>query len=166
MNVAPRLDLVRTPSEQRSRHREARAAFFPPPPSKPRVIEIIEPSAADTTLPIIYLEQQQLPPPSEPTFPSIASIKTAICRKFQLSPICLESIRHAPVEARPRQIVMYLARTLTPLSFPKIAEELRRDHTTIMHGYRKIMSLRQTDTILDQALKELEAELAPKDAPR
>lgn len=38
----------------------------------------------------------------------------------------------------PRQIAMYLLRHELGYSFPKIGKELRRDHTTIMHGCEKI----------------------------
>lgn len=39
----------------------------------------------------------------------------------------------------PRQIAMYLCRTLTDMSLPKIGEAFGgRDHTTILHGYEKI----------------------------
>lgn len=38
-----------------------------------------------------------------------------------------------------RQVLMYLGRTLTGLTFDEIGKELgNRDHTTIMHGYEKI----------------------------
>ena len=41
-----------------------------------------------------------------------------------------------------RQIAMYLARELTPLSLPKIGEAFGgRDHTTVMHANRKIQAL-------------------------
>ncbi|OGO83656.1 MAG: chromosomal replication initiation protein DnaA [Clostridiales bacterium GWD2_32_19] len=39
----------------------------------------------------------------------------------------------------PRQIAMYLSRSLTDMSLPKIGEMFGgRDHTTVMHGYDKI----------------------------
>ncbi len=45
---------------------------------------------------------------------------------------------------------MYLSRTLTDISLPKIGQILgKRDHTTIIHGYEKI----RKDIIKDSALK-------------
>lgn len=44
--------------------------------------------------------------------------------------------------ARPRQIAMYLARKLTSRSYPEIGRYFGgRDHTTALHGYRRIEHL-------------------------
>ncbi len=41
--------------------------------------------------------------------------------------------------AFPRQIAMYICREVANMSFPKIGEDFgNRDHSTVMHGYRKI----------------------------
>jgi len=41
---------------------------------------------------------------------------------------------------------MYLARELTDLSLPKIGEEFGgRDHTTVIHGHKKIAEMMKTD---------------------
>jgi hypothetical protein len=51
----------------------------------------------------------------------------------------LVSERRARRIARPRQVVMYLARKHTKLSLPRIGRGLGfRDHTTVMHGANKI----------------------------
>lgn len=49
--------------------------------------------------------------------------------------------------ARPRQIAMYALRELCPhLSWPEIGRRLgNRDHTTIMHGVRKVKDLMAVD---------------------
>jgi chromosomal replication initiator protein len=39
---------------------------------------------------------------------------------------------------RARHIAMYLCRELTDLSLPRIGRQFDRDHTTVMHGERKI----------------------------
>lgn len=49
--------------------------------------------------------------------------------------------------ARPRQIAMYLAKQLTSRSLPEIGRRFGgRDHTTVMHGVRKIEDLMQKDS--------------------
>ncbi|WP_412507733.1 chromosomal replication initiator protein DnaA [Roseovarius sp. SYSU LYC5161] len=64
--------------------------------------------------------------------------------------------------ARPRQIAMWLCKNMTSRSLPEIGRKFgKRDHTTIMHGIRKIEELRQTDSqvaddleLLQRALQE------------
>ncbi|MFD2173004.1 chromosomal replication initiator protein DnaA [Rhodobacter lacus] len=51
--------------------------------------------------------------------------------------------------ARPRQVAMYLSKHLTTRSLPEIGRRFGgRDHTTIMHGIRKIDELMATDSQL------------------
>jgi len=58
--------------------------------------------------------------------------------------------------ARPRQVAMYLAKQLTPRSLPEIGRRFGgRDHTTIMHGVRKIEELMATDSQLADDLQLL-----------
>ena len=58
--------------------------------------------------------------------------------------------------ARPRQIAMYLAKQLTPRSLPEIGRRFGgRDHTTIMHGVRKIEELMTTDSQLSDDIQLL-----------
>lgn len=53
--------------------------------------------------------------------------------------------RHRNV-ARPRQIAMYLCKHLTSRSLPDIGRRFGgRDHTTVMHGVRRIEELKATD---------------------
>lgn len=53
--------------------------------------------------------------------------------------------------ARPRQVAMYLAKQLTPRSLPEIGRSFGgRDHTTVMHGVRRIEEL----TLQDQQLAD------------
>ncbi len=58
--------------------------------------------------------------------------------------------------ARPRQIAMYLSKSLTTRSLPDIGRRFGgRDHTTIMHGVRKVEELRATDSQLAEDLELL-----------
>ena len=58
--------------------------------------------------------------------------------------------------ARPRQIAMYLSKQLTLRSLPDIGRRFGgRDHTTIMHGVRKIEELMTTDSQLADDLQLL-----------
>ena len=58
--------------------------------------------------------------------------------------------------ARPRQIAMWLAKNLTNRSLPDIGRRFGgRDHTTVMHGVRKIDELRGTDSQIADDLELL-----------
>ena len=58
--------------------------------------------------------------------------------------------------ARPRQVAMYLAKQLTLRSLPEIGRRFGgRDHTTIMHGVRRIEELMATDSHLSDDLQLL-----------
>lgn len=70
--------------------------------------------------------------------------------------------------ARARQVGMYLAKTMTPRSYPEIAHHFGNyDHTTIMHGVRKIAEfLANGDDQLACELAQLrEIFLSPKSEP-
>ena len=55
---------------------------------------------------------------------------------------------------------MYLAKQLTPRSLPEIGRRFGgRDHTTIMHGVRKIEELMATDSQLSDDLQMLRRQL-------
>ena len=70
---------------------------------------------------------------------SIDYIQEMVCKYFNITLKDLKSTQRSNDIAFPRQIGMYLCRTLTNESFPKIGEAFgKRDHTTVMHGYKKI----------------------------
>lgn len=58
--------------------------------------------------------------------------------------------------ARPRQIAMYLAKQLTSRSLPDIGRRFGgRDHTTVMHGVKRIEELRVSDSQIEDDLELL-----------
>lgn len=70
---------------------------------------------------------------------SIEYIQEMVCKYFDITIKDLKSSQRSNDIAFPRQIGMYLCRILTNESFPKIGEAFgKRDHTTVMHGYKKI----------------------------
>ncbi len=58
--------------------------------------------------------------------------------------------------ARPRQVAMYLCKQLTSRSLPEIGRRFGgRDHTTVMHGVRRIEELRLQDGQIDEDVEML-----------
>lgn len=69
--------------------------------------------------------------------PSTIMAQTASYFSVSLDALC--SADRSRVLVNARQIAMYLCRELTDLSLPKIGQLFgNRDHTTVMHAYRKI----------------------------
>jgi chromosomal replication initiator protein len=61
---------------------------------------------------------------------------------------------------RPRQVAMYLAKTLTLRSLPEIGRRFGgRDHTTVLHAVRKIENLVHNDTSLAEEIESLKRQL-------
>lgn len=88
-------------------------------------------------------------------------IQQEVADFFHISLSDLKSKRKDRSIARPRQVAMYLTKTLTPLSLPDIALCFNRDHTTIIHAVRTIEDLLNRDkkfsqdvNIIIQRLKE------------
>lgn len=75
--------------------------------------------------------------------------------------------RRSRDHTRPRQIAMYAIRKLCPhMSYPSIGRILGwRDHTTIMHGVRKIESLIAVDYEIAQSVRDTLAFFRTGDEP-
>lgn len=77
---------------------------------------------------------------------SIEDIQKKVADHFGIRLADILSPRRAREVARPRQIAMYLAKVMTEHSLPEIGRKFAgRDHTTIIHGVRKIEELMQSD---------------------
>ncbi|MDT8449884.1 MAG: chromosomal replication initiator protein DnaA [Wenzhouxiangellaceae bacterium] len=92
---------------------------------------------------------------------TVENIQKIVARYYQLRVTDLLSKRRTRNIARPRQMAMYLAKTLTQHSLPEIGEAFGgRDHTTVLHACRKIQSLCETDARLREDQARLLRELA------
>ena len=66
------------------------------------------------------------------------------------------SPRRSRSVARPRQVAMYLAESITSRSLPEIGRKFGgRDHTTVMHAVRNIEELKTTDSIFNEDVELL-----------
>ncbi|HDZ82443.1 MAG TPA: chromosomal replication initiator protein DnaA [Roseobacter sp.] len=62
--------------------------------------------------------------------------------------------------ARPRQVAMYLCKKMTSRSLPEIGRRFGgRDHTTVMHGVKRIEELKQSDGQIAEDLELLRRSL-------
>ena len=78
---------------------------------------------------------------------TIDEILRKVADHYNLRMSDLLSARRARQVARPRQVAMYLAKTLTSRSLPDIGRRFGgRDHTTVIHAVKKIEELKATDS--------------------
>ncbi len=92
----------------------------------------------------------------EPRRIRIEDIQKVVASHFNVSKHDLLSARRTRAIVRPRQIAMYLAKTMTPRSFPEIGKRFGgRDHTTVLHAVRKVEELAAADEALAQEIELL-----------
>ena len=83
-----------------------------------------------------------------------------VCEHYNLRMSDMVSARRTRSIARPRQMAMYLAKKLTPRSYPEIGRKFGgRDHTTVLHGVRKIEELITQDSQVAEDALLLERKL-------
>jgi chromosomal replication initiation ATPase DnaA len=100
---------------------------------------------------------------TETLTPSLRDIEAAACARFGLTPEMLHGPSRCRGIARPRQIVMYLAREMTPLSYPRIGAHFHRDHTTVLSGERRIRELMLVKPKLAAYVREVRALVRPRE---
>ena len=83
-------------------------------------------------------------------------IQKTVADYYKIKVADMHSKKRTRVIARPRQVSMFLAKDLTPMSLPAIGEAFGgRDHTTVLHACRTIAELRLADTQLNHDLHVL-----------
>lgn len=83
-----------------------------------------------------------------------------VCDYFDLTTEDIKSVRKNREISYPRQIAMYLIRTMTETSLPKIAELFGgKDHTTVMHAVRKIEQEKKDDPDVERMIADLSAKI-------
>ena len=91
---------------------------------------------------------------------TIAEIQRRVSEHYNIRLSDLIGPRRMRNFARPRQIAMYLSKRLTSRSLPEIGKHFGgRDHTTVMHGVRKIEELKMLDSQIFDDLELLRRSL-------
>jgi chromosomal replication initiator protein len=112
------------------------------------------------TLEMAEREVRDLIRPQEPKRVKIEDIQRVVARQYNVSRADLLSSRRTANVVRPRQVAMYLAKTLTLRSLPEIGRRFGgRDHTTVLHAVRKIENLVNTDSALAEEIELLKRQL-------
>jgi chromosomal replication initiator protein len=112
------------------------------------------------TLEMAEREVRDLIRPQEPRRVKIEDIQRVVARQYNVSRADLLSSRRTANVVRPRQVAMYLAKTLTLRSLPEIGRRFGgRDHTTVLHAVRKIENLVGSDTSVAEEIESLKRQL-------
>jgi chromosomal replication initiator protein len=94
--------------------------------------------------------------PTDPRRIRVEDILRIVAKHYGVSRADLLSSRRTANVVRPRQIAMYLAKTLTLRSLPEIGRRFGgRDHTTVLHAVRQIEGLVQGDKGLAEEIEAL-----------
>jgi chromosomal replication initiator protein len=121
-----------------------------------RLICRAEFSDAPLTMEIAEMAIADLVGAREPRRIRIEDIQKVVASHYNVSKQDLLSARRTRAIVRPRQIAMYLAKTMTPRSFPEIGKRFGgRDHTTVLHAVRKVEELAAADEALAQEIELL-----------
>lgn len=92
----------------------------------------------------------------EPRKVKIEDIQKIVSQHYNVSRADLISARRTRTIVLPRQIAMYLAKSITPRSLPEIGKRFGdRDHTTVLHAVRKIEAMVKQDSKLYQEIELL-----------
>lgn len=87
---------------------------------------------------------------------TIDEIQRTVCQFYRVDRTEMASKRRARAVVRPRQVAMYLAKVLTPRSYPEIGRKFGgRDHSTVIHAVRLIEELRTRDADMDGDVRTL-----------
>jgi chromosomal replication initiator protein len=117
-------------------------------------------SGQPITLEMAEREVRDLIRPQEPKRVKIEDIQRVVARQYNVSRSDLLSSRRTANVVRPRQVAMYLSKTLTLRSLPEIGRRFGgRDHTTVLHAVRKIEALVGKDPVLADEVELLKRQL-------
>ena len=87
---------------------------------------------------------------------TIENIQRTVAAYFKIRVADLHSKSKSRSITRPRQIAMALAKELTSHSLPEIGDAFGgRDHTTVIHACRRVKSLRESETRVEEDYSNL-----------
>lgn len=149
------------------------SAFTRPPVLEDRPVD---PWELDKMAFAAWLKRQEeihpldVPPPKDTWFaieaegdipqPRVEDIQKTVARRYRITRRDLLSHRRLADLVLPRQIAMYLAKTLTLKSLPDIGRRFAyRDHTTVLHAVRKIDAMLLTHPMVAGNVAALKDEL-------
>ena len=100
--------------------------------------------------------------PNKPVIITPEYIIIIVCDHFNIQESDIKSKKRNAEIVLPRQIIMYLCRQMTDASQTKIAQLLgKNDHTTVIHGEKKIEEMLENDTTLNNTIETIKKKISP-----
>ncbi|MCQ2978065.1 MAG: chromosomal replication initiator protein DnaA, partial [archaeon] len=91
-------------------------------------------------------------------------IMEVICNEYNVTPEEIKSQRRSQDLVIPRHMFMYLCRHIIDMTYDEIAKFLeRKDHTTVMHGYKKIRDEIKENPLFANKIENLKNLINPQD---
>lgn len=87
----------------------------------------------------------------------IHDIQIVVANSYSVTLDAILSNRRTYAHNIPRQVAMYLSKAITLRSLPEIGRCFHRDHTTVLHGIRKITAMMEADEVFRAKVEELRA---------
>lgn len=92
----------------------------------------------------------------QPVRVRVDDILAVVCSRYGVSRVDIKGQRRTANVVRPRQIAMYLAKTMTMRSLPEISRIFGgRDHTTVLHAVRKLERMVAADAAFSAEIETL-----------
>ena len=88
---------------------------------------------------------------------SIDDIKKVVAEKYNITVADINSVKKQKHIAFPRQVAMYIAKTLTTKSLPDIGRVFGgRDHATVIYAVKKVQDLMTTNPKIETIINEIQ----------
>ena len=93
---------------------------------------------------------------------SIEEIIKAVCSTYDVTYADILTTNRTQPLATARQVAMFLSRKLTGKSLPTVADEFKRNHTTILHGTQAIQKRIDVEPELKKTIETITEQLGRK----
>ncbi len=90
---------------------------------------------------------------------SLSAIQKAVAAHYDIRLADMSSIARPRSIAVPRQVAMYLCRSLTPSSLPDIATAFNKTHGTVIHACRAVQNRMDVDSDLRRQVQDISTKL-------
>ena len=114
---------------------------------------------APITIPLLETALREMIAKESTPVVTIDLIQKKVADCFDVRLADMTSKRRSQVVAVPRQVAMYLARTLTPSSLPEIGNAFGKTHATVLHSYRQIHNRMNKDDQFRQLIQKITTQI-------